>query len=214
MITLSSRLRLMKPSQERRRPVSHLGINPPEWVRLSHEPCTPPFESIPPTIPIDSTARCTCGSSVRDPTSPIVTASIRVFGLQYARSVDIEMIKCTLESCRSSHQRYLIPDCSKYGLMIWSKNIALEHDLLFDYLSQLSRSETPMIAFVLSTRQRYTHSYSSKSQLSAPHLQIPLFSYATFSRVSRSSLAVPATVFPDSHNSVCVFYGTGFLRFH
>lgn len=165
--------------------VSHRRISPPEWLRLGNEPRPPPHRRIPIQIFLDETARCCCGSSFRDPAVPSVTGSVKVFGVQHARIVRIEMVKCQADSCRRNSHRFLIPDCSEYGLMIWSRYIALEHNLLFNYLSQFSRSETPMVTFVLSTRQNYEQTYSSHFFFSSnPSSHIPFFSYSTFTRVS------------------------------
>lgn len=170
-------------AQQTPKPVSHCRIDPPEWLRLAGEPPSSYYDRTGALIAFDQTARCRCGSAQRPTGISTVVKTIKVFGIRSARAVKIEMLKCHELSCRGNPHRYLIPDCGRYGIMVWSKMIAMEHALLQDYLSHLSRSETPIVAFVMSTRSNYTQTYATEKRF-IKRDKIPFCSYDTFSRVS------------------------------
>lgn len=70
--------------------------------------------------------------------------------------VAIEVLRCTKSSCRNLPSRALVTDLAHFIGFVWRTSIAIHHDLIHEYMTQFSASETPIDAFALSTRRRYS----------------------------------------------------------
>lgn len=84
------------------------------------------------------------------PFLPTLTRDCIIYGLDGAVKTSIE-----IQSCPTCMHRYIGPDCRSMGLFNWNNRTLLTHDLLDDYTSQFTTSETPFIAWVTIMSRRY-----------------------------------------------------------
>lgn len=83
-----------------------------------------------------------------------------------------------LQKCPSCRYRFIGPDCQELGLFNWNNRVLLTHDLLDDYTSSFSTSETPFVAWVSVLVRRYETYGSPSPFLSEKRFRAAWFSYA------------------------------------
>ncbi|KAF9471709.1 hypothetical protein BDN70DRAFT_779241, partial [Pholiota conissans] len=137
--------------------VSYELLPPPKWARIRTDPAfyEPPFFDIhnaAAIIRLDETASCCCTSprTMYNPFQPILTRDCMIYGLDGAVKAMIEV-----QNCPNCSHRLIGPDCRSIGLFNWNNRTLLTHDLLDDYTSQYTTSETPFIAWTTVISRRY-----------------------------------------------------------
>ncbi|PPQ87257.1 hypothetical protein CVT26_015205, partial [Gymnopilus dilepis] len=135
--------------------VSYFSLPPPIWARIRSDPYFSPrttFSSPPPLISLDDDASCSCSSprAMVNPLGPRLMQKCTVYMLHAAEETMIEVQRCS----KCSH-RFVGPECSKLGIFNLNNRTLVAHDLLDDYTSAFSSSETPFVAWVQTTSHRY-----------------------------------------------------------
>lgn len=96
-----------------------------------------------------------------------------VYGLTRMWHCKIEVQKCP--SCK---YRFIGPDCREFGLFNWNNRVLVSHDLLDDYTSSFSTSETPFVAWTAVLMRRYDTYQSPLPFLSEKRFRVIWFAYA------------------------------------
>ena len=144
-----------------KQPVSFLPVPPPRWCRLSSDaldyPSPPRYDSLPSHLPLDLLSRCSCGQ-LKPPEITIgIQQQYTIFGLRTAVKSVIEVAKCS--SC-SHPRRQFGPDCGTVGIFNWNNTFGFTHELLNEYTSLFTCTQTPFSSFVTSRHRAYIESYS------------------------------------------------------
>ncbi|KAF9470050.1 hypothetical protein BDN70DRAFT_764742, partial [Pholiota conissans] len=63
--------------------------------------------------------------------------------------------KIQVQKCPACKHRFIGPDCRSIGLFNWNNRALFTHDLLNDYTSQFTTSETPFASWVTVISRRY-----------------------------------------------------------
>jgi hypothetical protein len=143
--------------------VSHLSVPPPDFCRLSEdvgerEKSWNWWEHVHEKEPfrLDCTARCSCGNVDRCD-QPISVQNVNIYTRNGVIVKRIEVSYCI----RCPKKRgFLGPDLSEFGIFNWDNSIAFSHDILNDYTSQFTLSETPFRAFCENlVRKRFYNSF-------------------------------------------------------
>ncbi|KAG6806719.1 hypothetical protein H0H92_010274 [Tricholoma furcatifolium] len=161
--------------------VSFKSIAPPVWAELPSDlPLSyprPPPVTVPPTlIRLEDDARCMCGA-VRNPESPTVTNTCRVYTILGCFDTTVELQRCTQCTTGGRH-RFVGPDCRQVGLFNYNNRVLLSHDLLDEYTMAYTSSETPFTAWVGVVGRRYKVHNSQNPFLSETVFRAAWFSYA------------------------------------
>ncbi|KAJ7589997.1 hypothetical protein C8J56DRAFT_1048168 [Mycena floridula] len=157
--------------------ISKREILPPEWSSLSSD--KPLYERttfgqpIPDIIPMDQHGSCLCTEGRWDPFTETVQRKGVVYGLYEAKEVLVEVQKCSI--CPSIRRRYVGPDTRDLRLLNYNNSTLFTHELLEDYCSAFTTSETPFVAWVTMVSRRY-HSRGSPR----PFVEDDLFRSAWF----------------------------------
>ncbi|KAJ7586167.1 hypothetical protein C8J56DRAFT_1004769 [Mycena floridula] len=144
--------------------ISKHELLPPEWSSLSSD--KPLYERTtfgqltPDIIPMDQHGSCLCMEGRWDPFTETVQRRGVIYGLYEAKEVLIEVQKCSI--CPSNHRHYVGPDTRDLQLLNYNNSTLFTHELLEDYCSTFTTSETPFV----------TWGYDSRG---SPH---PFFAYA------------------------------------
>ncbi|KAJ6542680.1 hypothetical protein B0H19DRAFT_957773 [Mycena capillaripes] len=139
--------------------VSYLEISPPHWASLDSDPQfyerSPPLEDAPDTLCLSQTSSCCCSEPRRlfDPSRPIVQMQCTVYGLFRAWGATIELQACSNSRCR---QRFIGPDGRERGIFNYNNRKLFSHDLLDEYTSAYTSSETPFSAWISVVSRRYS----------------------------------------------------------
>ncbi|KIK50861.1 hypothetical protein GYMLUDRAFT_147237, partial [Collybiopsis luxurians FD-317 M1] len=142
------------------RAVSYLPILPPKWCMLPGEvefyPRPRPLQQPPALIQLSEKASCPCLDGERaffDPLQPTITCECKVYTLTEAFSVQIQLQQCP--RCPQERHRYIGPEPRDIGLFNLNNSAIFTHELLNEYTSAFSSSETPFEPWVQTIARRY-----------------------------------------------------------
>jgi hypothetical protein len=136
-----------------RRCVSHLPIPPPAWCRLPTDTATKkPSQSFPDAFMLDGSSRCSCGNSDYEATKPTTAGRFVLYTSTTALQLLVETVYCF--ECSNTHGM-IGPDLSNYGVLNWNNKVGFSHQLLNQYTSHLTHSETPFNAFYRTIQDEY-----------------------------------------------------------
>ncbi|KAJ7865210.1 hypothetical protein B0H13DRAFT_1637212, partial [Mycena leptocephala] len=117
---------------------------PPPWAALNSDPllyqrCSA-LEDVPDILRLTGTSSCCCSEPrcLFDPTRGITQQKCTVYGLFRSWETMIEVQSCT----KCSH-RVIGPDCRELGIFNYNNRKLFAHDLLDEYTSAYTSSETP-----------------------------------------------------------------------
>lgn len=156
------------------RAVSHIAIPPPFWASLPTDSyIRHPIQAatIPNFIPIAEGSSCSCGATYIAG-SPTYHHPCTVYTLLSSHASIIEVQKC-MSCCH----RFVGPDCGTLGLFNFNNRILFTHDLLDEYTSSFTTSETPFIAFVTVVTRRYQSRLSGARFVSEQMFRAVWFAY-------------------------------------
>jgi hypothetical protein len=159
--------------------VSHLPRFPPVWARIPSDPDIPAagvtHSDLPASIELDEESTCCCTRPRRcfDPVQPKQRLACIIYGLAMANAGTIEV-----QACKSCNRRWIGPDCRSFGLFNWNNRIIFTHDLLDEYTSAFTSSETPFTAWVTVVSHRYTNYCSAHPFVSEYLFRAAWFAYA------------------------------------
>ena len=146
--------------------VSYLPVFAPSWAELPTDVVLykrpPPFRSTESTtFKLDGTSRCACPThcSFFDPSRPIFSQRCQVYGIHQKIDAEIELQPCRTTS--PSKRRFIGPDLRELGLFNYNNRVLLSHELLDDYTSFYTSSETPFSAWVTVMSRRYQSASST-----------------------------------------------------
>jgi len=150
-----------RPKAVVRQCVSHLPIPPPMWAQLPTDITVSgkiSSQHLPKVFPFDSTARCSCGNSNYNVEAHTMTPSrYIVYTSTTAIQLAVETVYCP--ACSNTHGR-IGPDLSNYGILNWNNKVGFTHQLLNQYTSHLTHSETPFNAYYRTIQDEYLNNQS------------------------------------------------------
>lgn len=120
---------------------------------------------------------CRCGQPFA-PAKDTFAQPCTIFTLTQAWRSTVEVQKCT--ACRRGT---IGPDCGDTGFYNWNNKILFTHELLNDYTSNYTTSETPFIAWVTVIARRYKERQSEVAFVSADTFRAVWFGYAKLLRL-------------------------------
>ncbi|KAJ7739668.1 hypothetical protein DFH07DRAFT_752074 [Mycena maculata] len=137
----------------REKSVSYQKRPPPLWAALPGDLLVQisPATSPPVRLTLDPTSSCSC-SDVRymfQPFQPILERPATIYGLVEAYPTTIE-----IQTCICKH-RFIGPDCASLGIFNYNNKVLFTHEILDEYTSAFTTSETPFSAWVEVTSRRY-----------------------------------------------------------
>lgn len=159
--------------------ISHLPIAPPVWASLPTNtlqyPRPGPFLLLPLSlIQLDADAACLCGA-VQQPMLATVEKSCIIFTLTESCTGNIQLQPCS--RCDGVRRRTVGPDCRGLGLFNYNNRILITHELLDEYTSAYTSSETPFAAWVSTVCRRYMARGSAEKFLTEEMFRAIWFSY-------------------------------------
>ncbi|KAJ7359242.1 hypothetical protein DFH08DRAFT_769127 [Mycena albidolilacea] len=160
--------------------VSYLPISPPLWASLESDPQlyerSPALEAAPEPLWLTETSSCCCSDPRRlfDMSCPIVRMQCTVYGLHRAWETTIKLQACSNSSCR---HRFIGPDGREHGIFNYNNRRLFSHDLLDEYTSAYTSSETPFSAWVSVVSRRYKVHSGPLSFVTAEAFQDVWFAY-------------------------------------
>lgn len=124
----------------------------PTDQRLYDDP--PPVEKVPNPIILTKQSRCSCGHPF-SPESLLFDKPCTVYTLLRPISTYIQLQKCP--NCKSIRypSKAIGPDCREMGLFNYNNTLLFSHDLLDEYTSAFTSSETPFSAWIKVVVRRY-----------------------------------------------------------
>ncbi|CAA7271054.1 unnamed protein product [Cyclocybe aegerita] len=129
--------------------ISHWPVLVPIWASLSMDKVLygrpPALKKPPPSILLDSYARCSCGAPAYEGDKIMTTCTI--YTIQEAFSCQIKLQKCP-NQCSGSRSRYVGPNGAELGLFNYNNQMLFSHDLLDDYTLAYTSSESPFSLWV------------------------------------------------------------------
>ncbi|KAJ7367062.1 hypothetical protein DFH08DRAFT_678486, partial [Mycena albidolilacea] len=138
--------------------VSYLPISPPPWAALESDPSlyerTVALEDLPDALCLSESSSCCCSQPrhLYNPAQPILRMQCAVYGLFRAWDTTIELQVCPNSRCR---RRFIGPDGRERGIFNYNNRKLFSHDLLDEYTSAYTSSETPFSAWVSVVARRY-----------------------------------------------------------
>ncbi|KAF8954934.1 hypothetical protein BDZ97DRAFT_1675508, partial [Flammula alnicola] len=135
--------------------VSYVPLPPPVWARIESDPEGPPLPILhtpPEVIKLQQSSSCCCQTprSMYSASKPIEIRPCTIYTITGVWHSTIEVQKCDFCS-----NRVIGPDGRDLGLFNWNNCLLFTHDLLDDYTSSFTSSETPFVAWVSVINRRY-----------------------------------------------------------
>ena len=165
--------------------VSYLPILPPAWAGLPSDKelykRPAPVRTIPSLLPLVPTSSCLCasGQTLYDATAPSSKRVCTVYTLTEPLKTEIQIQKCP--KCPVARHRFIGPDLRELGIFNYNNAVLFTHELLDEYTSSFTTSETPFVAWSTVVSRRYTlggHSFVSNAMLRSvwfAYVRIQLF---------------------------------------
>lgn len=158
--------------------VSYLPILPPRWSSLPSDPllyAEPKlFHETSIVLALNTNSSCACGTKYV-PHTVVEERSCTVFGLveSYARKVELQ----ACPNCPPTRRRFIGPDCRELGVFNFNNRQLFTHELLDEYTSAYTSSETPFTAWVSVLSRRYSTRHSDMPFVSEQVFRSVWFSY-------------------------------------
>lgn len=127
---------------------------------------------------------------------PILKASCVVYTLLEAFVVEVELQPCP--SAPAQHRRFIGPDARELGLFNLNNRIFFSHDLLDEYTSAFTSSETPFAAWISTVSRRYAAHGSIKRFVSEQVFRAAWFGYAQLQMLDGDMTCPECGEFPDN----------------
>ncbi|KAJ7753387.1 hypothetical protein DFH07DRAFT_774137 [Mycena maculata] len=159
--------------------VSYLPISPPTWAALPTDPVLYerrlPLHDPPSIIPLTETSSCCCSQPrvLFSPAASTRQQTCMIYGLYGYLKTSIEV-----QTCSHCSHRLIGPDGRELGLFNHNNQRLFTHDLLDEYTSAYTSSETPFVAWVTVVSRRYeVHSGGAQQFVSDEIFRAAWFSY-------------------------------------
>lgn len=148
-------------------PISYLPILPPSWCWIPSDvgfyPRPRPLRAAPSLLVLNSLSQCQCGQKY-NPSELVTEKDCKIYSLMEVMPCRIQIQRCA--SCPGGN---IGPEPRNLGIFNLNNGTLLTHDLLDDYTSAFSTSETPFIAWVHIMARRY-NDYRSVHKFMDPKL--------------------------------------------
>ncbi|KAF8870485.1 hypothetical protein BD779DRAFT_1455395 [Infundibulicybe gibba] len=137
--------------------VSYLTIPPPRWATINSDPDfgrpRTPLGEPPALIHLTGTSTCCCSipRCLYNPLAPIRQQQCIIYSMTHSFTSIVE-----IQTCQLCNRRFIGPDCQELGIFNFNNRIMFTHDVLDDYTSNYTTSETPFAAWVTILARRYT----------------------------------------------------------
>ncbi|TFK62329.1 hypothetical protein BDN72DRAFT_733318, partial [Pluteus cervinus] len=167
--------------------VSHLPIQLPGWATLPYETPLyappPPLKDIPDVIFLDVNASCPCNGkrTFYVDTLPTTRQPCTVYTLTSAYSTHVDLQRCPNSNIRQN--LFIGPDPRALGLFNFNNSLFFTHELLNDYTSFFTTSETPFTSWVKVIARRYQENSSSKAFVTDEVFRNVWFSFVNIQRL-------------------------------
>ncbi|KAH7867774.1 uncharacterized protein C8R40DRAFT_1063683 [Lentinula edodes] len=155
-------------------------VLPPKWCELKTDqllyPRPPPLRQVPETLGMDREGACACRDGSRrlyDKNLPTFLRKCTVYTLSRAAHTSIELQRCT--SCK---RQYVGPETRHLGLFNLNNSLLFTHELLDEYTSAFTSSETPFNAWVQQVSRRYQAEDNSIPFVGVDTFRAAWFAYA------------------------------------
>ncbi|KAH7877328.1 uncharacterized protein C8R40DRAFT_1021702, partial [Lentinula edodes] len=156
-------------------------VLPPKWCELESDVKLylrpPPLRQVPETVSIQGgEGSCTCrdgGQQMYDDSPPTFLRNCTVYTLSKAVRANIELQKCS-----SCERRYVGPETRSLGLFNLNNSLLFTHELLDEYTSAFTSSETPFDAWVQQISRRYQAEDNSLPFVGNDTFRAAWFAYA------------------------------------
>ncbi|KAH6907049.1 hypothetical protein BKA70DRAFT_1372298 [Coprinopsis sp. MPI-PUGE-AT-0042] len=140
--------------------VSHQPVLPPPFASLHTDPLLYPRpipyqHSTTRQLTLDAQSSCPCpsGRSFWEPQRPVLYRTCQIYTLCAVYDHEIQVQRCP--TCPPSRQKYIGPDLRELGLFNYNNSTLVSHQLLDEYTSEYTLSETPFSAWVGNVARRY-----------------------------------------------------------
>lgn len=141
-------------------PISYMPILPPLWAALptdtAHYKRPRPLTTIPSLLTLDGQSSCSCKSiqAVYNPARTTIESTCTIYTLTRGVPSHVQLQQC--QACSGRRHQYIGPETRDLGVFNFNNRVLFTHDLLDDYTSAYTCSETPFTAWVKVLAQRYT----------------------------------------------------------
>ncbi|KAG6914402.1 hypothetical protein DXG01_000546 [Tephrocybe rancida] len=176
-------MEIPEPGGNSQRPaVSHMAIMPPPWAALERDPSLypqpAPFTTPPACLKLDTNSTCPCTKPrcEYNMEKPVEEFPCLVFGLTQATETLIELQDCAL--CSGRWRQWVGPDLREVGIFNFNNKMLFTHELLDDYTSCYTSSETPFTSWIKVTSRRYDLHKSTVPFVSDHVFRAVWFAYA------------------------------------
>ncbi|KAJ6611690.1 hypothetical protein B0H10DRAFT_1918580 [Mycena sp. CBHHK59/15] len=162
---------LVRRAAQEDKSVSHLAVAPPAWAALDSDPFLYPrhqaLQDVPDVIQLTEMSSCCCSEPrcFYTPGQPITRQKCTVYGLCRSWETLIEV-----QSCVHCRHRVIGPDCRELGIFNYNNRKLFAHDLLDEYTSAYTSSETPFSAWVSVVSRRYNLQSSGERQFATEQM--------------------------------------------
>lgn len=139
--------------------ISYLPIHVPIWASLPNDlqlyPRPLPLHGPPDILFLDDSSSCLCSlpRTLYSPFLAIQERTCTIYTTTRAHQVKIQLQRCP--TCAQKFHRFIGPEPRNLGLFNFNNQIVFAHDLLDEYTSAYTSSETPFAAWVLTVSCRY-----------------------------------------------------------
>ncbi|KAK7059100.1 hypothetical protein VNI00_001725 [Paramarasmius palmivorus] len=137
--------------------ISYLPIMPPVWATLPEDPKLyprpDPKEEPPSTLPLDALSRSACTRHFHEQGDPTFIKECTVYTLTGRKQCMIELQACP--GCPASRKCFIGADPRNLGYFNYNNSIVFSHELLDEYTSRFTSSETPFTSFVQTMARVY-----------------------------------------------------------
>ncbi|TFK70212.1 hypothetical protein BDN72DRAFT_870445 [Pluteus cervinus] len=160
--------------------ISHCAVLPPEWAALPSDPplSRPSVLKEPPTtLLLDSSSSCPCNGTRtwHDPEHATTLADGVLYTLTSGHRLQVQLQRCPNSSPRQN--RFIGPDPHSLGIFNFNNHAFFTHDLLDEYTSEFTSSETPFTAWVAVSTRRYQRHNSKERFVSEGLFRSAWFAY-------------------------------------
>lgn len=141
--------------------VSYQPIRPPRWARLPSDAELYPHPALIRSLPAghvftlqgDSSCLCLNGRTLFNPSAPTTRRKSKLYTLTSLVEVEVEVQRCP--TCPGHRRRFIGPDLRESGVFNYNNSILVTHELMDEYTSAYTTSETPFVAWVRHITRRY-----------------------------------------------------------
>ncbi|KIK59240.1 hypothetical protein GYMLUDRAFT_116913, partial [Collybiopsis luxurians FD-317 M1] len=160
---------------------------PPLWAVLRNEtnsqPRVPALRKPPDLLRLEENSCCNCrdgGSAPYDPDRPKFVRQATLYTTIEAYTVDIELQICS--RCPPTSRKHIEPDPRNIGVFNYNNTRLFTHELISEYISAFTSSETPIDPWIVQITRRYQEmAYGKPNHI--PFVGGELFRAAWFSCV-------------------------------